>query len=229
MSTEPNRSPRWERRKESRPSELIAAALDLFVERGFAATRLDEVAARAGVSKGTLYLYFSSKEDLFKAVVRETIVPLIQSFREDLESSDATGAAMLRRYFSEWWTHFGATRLSGICKLVIAEAGNFPELARFFQEEVVAPNTALLREIIQRGIDRGEFRRVDLDIATHAWMAPLVLKGIWMHSIAPCCPNLPELDPEDFVAGHAQLVLDCLQPGQSGGLVPATPSGEATR
>ena len=80
------RAPRWERRKESRPAELIAAALDLFVERGFAATRLDEVAARAGVSKGTLYLYFDSKEDLFKAVIRETIVPLLSDFQRSMDS-----------------------------------------------------------------------------------------------------------------------------------------------
>ncbi|MBP8309195.1 MAG: helix-turn-helix transcriptional regulator, partial [Burkholderiaceae bacterium] len=97
------KAPRWERRKESRPAELIAAALDLFVERGFAATRLDEVAARAGVSKGTLYLYFESKEDLFKAVIRETIVPLLSDFQRSIEGANDPAAQVLTQFFRLWW------------------------------------------------------------------------------------------------------------------------------
>ncbi|MEN9760986.1 MAG: Fatty acid metabolism regulator protein, partial [Pseudomonadota bacterium] len=129
------RGPRWERRKERRPGELLDAALALFVERGFAATRLDDVAARAGVSKGTLYLYYASKDELFKAVVRENLVPLIENFRRDIEQSDAPGESLLRNFFEGWWSRVGATRLAGIVKLIMGEAGNFPELAQFFFEE----------------------------------------------------------------------------------------------
>ena len=182
----PLRPPRWERRKQARPGELLAAALDLFVERGFAATRLDEVAARAGVSKGTLYLYYASKEDLFKAVVRQNIVPLIDAFKRDVATSQADSAELLGAFFHGWWTRFGATRLAGIAKLVIGEAGNFPELARFFQEEVVGPNAALLRAIIERGVARREFRPIDLDATVHLWISPLVMRAVWECSIQPC-------------------------------------------
>lgn len=203
--------PKWERRKESRPAELVNAALDLFVERGFAATRLDDVAARAGVSKGTLYLYYPSKEDLFKAVISETVVPLLQAFRQDVEDSDAPSEELLALYFREWWQHFGATKLSGIAKLVVAEAGNFPELARFFQEQVAQPGSELLQALLQRGIDRGEFRPVDVEVAAHLWIAPLVLSAIWQNSILPCCPGAM-LDPRRMLDVHTAMMLDTLRP-----------------
>ena len=131
MPDQPRASSR--RRKSARPRELLDAALATFVERGFAAARPEEIALRAGVSKGTLYLYYASKEDLFKAVVRQNIVPLIEAFQRDVAESDASSSELLREFFVQWWTCFGATKLAGICKLVVGEAGNFPELARFFQ------------------------------------------------------------------------------------------------
>ena len=201
------RAPRWERRKESRPAELIAAALDLFVERGFAATRLDEVAARAGVSKGTLYLYFDSKEDLFKAVIRETIVPLLSDFQRSIEGVDDPAPQVLTQFVRLWWERFGSTRLAGIAKLIISEAGNFPEIALFFQQEVIVRNDALLAGIIQRGIDRGEFRPLDIRAACHLWMAPLVLKAIWSQSFDTLCPAEDRLDPAQFIAAHLEFVL----------------------
>ena len=214
-----SRSPRWERRKEARPGELLDAALDLFVERGFAATRLDDVAARAGVSKGTLYLYYASKEELFKAVVRQNIVPLIDAFRRDVAESQASSTELLRNFFEQWWTRFGATKLAGICKLVVGEAGNFPELARFFQQEVALPSALLLHSIIERGIAHGEFRQVDTEAAVHLWISPLVLRAIWERSIQPCCPPGFEVPIERFLEAHLQSVLAMLAsraPGRPG-------------
>ena len=205
-----DRAPRWERRKESRPAELLDAALELFVERGYAATRLEDVASRAGVSKGTLYLYYANKEELFRAVVSETIVPLIERFREDVERSDAPAAKLLERFFTEWWGRFGSTRLAGIAKLIVSEAGNFPEVAQFFYQAVVRPNTALLAMILQRGVDRGEFRAIDVPTAVHLWMSPLVMKAIWTHSMQPCCPPEDVVDPERFVRLHVDSVLRAL-------------------
>ena len=220
VSTGSQRSPRWERRKGARPGELLDAALDLFVEKGYAATRLDDVAARAGVSKGTLYLYYASKEDLFKAVVRQNIVPLIEAFERDVASSNATSAEQLGDFFRRWWSSFGATRLPGIAKLVVGEAGNFPELARFFQQEVVLRNAMLLRSIIERGIRQGEFRPVDIDACLHLWISPMVMRALWEHSILPCCPPGLEVPIERFLATHLDFVLGALapraQPGQSG-------------
>ena len=205
------RTPRWERRKDSRPAELLEAALNCFIERGYAATRLDDVATRAGVSKGTLYLYYPSKEDLFKAVVRRSLVPLIDEFRRDLEGSHAPSRDLLWHFFQGWWARVGETKLAGIAKLIIGEAGNFPELARFFQEEVTAPNMRLLSMILRRGIDRREFREIDTEVAVHLWMSPLILKAIWTHSILPCCPDLEAIPAERFLATHVQLILSVLE------------------
>ena len=119
-------SPRWARRKEARPQELLAAALEQFVERGYAATRLEDVARRAGVSKGTLYLYFANKEELFKAVVRENIVPVIGEAEQAIDGYAGHSATLFREIMLGWWQRIGDTPLSGIGKLMIAESGNFP-------------------------------------------------------------------------------------------------------
>ncbi len=204
------RGPRWERRKDSRPSELLDAALDTFVERGFAAARLEDVAARAGVSKGTLYLYYANKEELFKAVVRRSIAPLIAETRELIQRSAKDSESLLGEFLDIWWTRYGGTRLAGITKLVVGEAGNFPDLARFYNREVVSGNHELITMILQRGVDRGEFREIDVDAAAHHVMAPLVLKSIWLNSIEPCC-GAGKLDPQLFLAHHLDMLLRALR------------------
>ena len=121
--------PRWTRRKHARPEEITAAALELFVERGYANTRLEDVAARASISKGTLYLYFENKEELFKAVVREGLVSPLDAMKNVLEQFEGSSFELLRILLCGWWERVGSTRVSGIPKLIFAEAGNFPELA----------------------------------------------------------------------------------------------------
>lgn len=208
------RQPRWERRKESRHAELIDAALELFVARGYDATRLEDIAARAGVSKGTLYLYFAGKEELFKALVSETIVPLIHSFGEGIARSRAPSDELLHRFFFGWWSKVGATRLSGIAKMIVAEARNFPDMARFFQEEVITPASRVLASILERGIASGEFRPVDVEVAVNLWMSPIALKAIWSHSIGPCCAPELAIEPERFLNAHLEFVLSALAPGK---------------
>lgn len=204
-------APRWERRKESRPSELLSAALELFVERGYSSTRLEDVAARAGVSKGTLYLYFEGKQELFEAVVRTAIVPLIDDYRRDIDESAASADALLERYFRDWWTHFGATRLAGIARLIIGEATHFPEVASFFHREVIWPSRDLLTAIVRRGIERGEFRSVDPELSANLWLAPLVLKAVWMHSFDAIIADSAPIDPERFLAAHLENVRASLR------------------
>ena len=196
-----------ERRKEARPGELLDAALDLFVEKGFAATRAEEVAARAGVSKGTLFLYFQSKEELFKAVVRENISGHFKEWNEEFVAFEGNSAEMLRYCMNTWWDRVGATKASGITKLMMSEAGNFPELAMFYQQEVIQPGQALIRRVLQRGIDRGEFRPMDLDYAIYSVIAPVTFLMLAKHSAAVCVQNTTELDPKKYIATQLDNLL----------------------
>lgn len=196
-----------ERRKQDRPGELLDAALDLFVEKGFAATRVEEVAARAGVSKGTLFLYFPSKEDLFKAVVRKNVVHPVTQGAAEIEHFQGNSGQLLEWMMLQWWHRYGATKASGISKLIMSEATNFPELATFYRKEVIEPGQALVRSVLQRAIDQGEFRSVDVELALHAFMAPLLFLVMWKHSMAPCCPVSEQVKPEQFITQHAQLLV----------------------
>jgi AcrR family transcriptional regulator len=190
--------PRWERRKEARPAELLAAALDLFVEKGYAGTRLDDVAARAGVSKGTLYLYFANKEELFKAVARENIVTPLAEAAEVARTFEGPTADLLRAVIGAWWKEFGATHAGGLAKLMMAESGNFPEIAAFFLEEVIEPWHGLLGSVIERGIKRREFRAIDVPLFTRVMTAPLVMLSLWNRSFGVC--SAQPMDAEAFVA-----------------------------
>ena len=184
------------RRKQARPSELVAAALDLFVEKGFAATRAEEVATRAGVSKGTLFLYFASKEDLFKAVVRENISGLYPEWSGELDNFSGSTAELLHYCMQAWWSRIGDTKASGISKLIMSEAQNFPEIADFYQHEVVEPGSELIRRILQRGMDRGEFRPVDMQYGVYVVLAPMMFLVMWKHSLGACLPAQTRIDPQ---------------------------------
>lgn len=204
------------RRKEARPQELTAAALSLFVEKGFAATRLDEVAARAGVSKGTLYLYFDSKEALFLAVIREGIVPIIDEGRKLLVAHADDPVRMLREYLFGWWSLFGATELGGVPKLMTSEAQNFPEVAQYYLREVIQPGKALMQAVLDRGVAKGVFRPTDSALVTHILMAPLLHLALWRHSFAVCC-QVPDMDPTAYLETYFDLVLKGLAAAPEGG------------
>jgi TetR/AcrR family transcriptional regulator len=202
----PERAKR-ERRKEARPGELLEAALDLFVDKGFAATRAEEVAARAGVSKGTLFLYFPSKEELFKAVVVENLSGRFTEWNAEFEAFEGSTCDMLRYCMRIWWERVGSTKASGLTKLMLSEGRNFPELAEFYRREVVRPGHALLRRIIRRGIDSGEFAPVDVDHAIYAVIAPMMFLMLWKHSAMICVDDQAEIDPEKYLAIQAETVL----------------------
>ncbi len=201
---------RWRRRKEARPSEILGAALDVFRERGFAAARLEDVARRAGVSKGTLYLYFPSKEAIFKALVRESILPNIaraEAFAREYQGSPA-------RLLGELLTGFGLQitsddRLSAFPKLMIAEAGNFPELARFYLSQVIHRAFRLIVQILKRGVAAGEFAPMNYPATARLAVAPIVFLALWRHSFAvhdrgaPSAPSLVHRHVELFLAGLA--------------------------
>ncbi len=198
------------RRKEARPGELLAAALDLFVEKGFAATRVEEVAQRAGVSKGTLFLYFPSKEELFKAVVRQSLSGRLHEWDTEVENFTGSSADLLRHGMLSWWERVGDTQASGITKLMLTEAHNFPEMAAFYQTEVVQPYQSLVQRILQRGVDSGEFAPLDTDLASYSVTGPLIFMALWKHSMAlPCAPAT--LNPQQYIAAQLHLLLDGLR------------------
>ena len=173
----------------------MAAALDLFVAQGYAGTRLDDVAAHAGVSKGTLYLYFDTKEALFKAVVRENIVRSLLQARALAERYPGRTDALLHELIHSLWRNVGDTQASGIVKLMMAESGNFPEIARFYFDEVIQPAHEMIEHVIERGIRRGEFRPVAVGSYMRVMVAPIVMLMLWRHSFGPCCNdsiNVPE-------------------------------------
>ena len=200
-------APKRERRKEARPGELLDAALDLFVGKGFSATRVEEVAARAGVSKGTLFLYFQSKEDLFKAVVRENIANKFPAWQEEFITFEGTSSDMLRYALVSWWERIGKTRASGITKLVMSEAQNFPEIAAFYQEEVIKPGNAMIYSILERGVQSGEFRDIDQEQAVHIIVAPMIFLMMWKHSMGACAASAKIVDPEQFIHMQVDVLL----------------------
>ena len=208
MAANPKNEPRWTRRKHARPEEITAAALESFVERGYAATRLEDVAARAGISKGTLYLYFANKEELFKAVVREALVSPIAEVRGVVDQFDGSTFDLLRMMLFGWWERVGATRVSGIQKLIFAEAGNFPELARFYVAEVVDPGHEVIAAIVKRGIARGEFRDLDPDYAAQMIAAPMVFLIMWSRSLAHHATR--KIEPMRYLETHFEMLSHAL-------------------
>ncbi len=197
-----------QRRKEARPQELLDAALELFVEKGFAATRSEEVAARAGVSKGTLYLYYPSKEELLKAVIRANLTQLIAEGSGLAECFEGSTPELLALLMNTWWQRVGNTPAAGIHKIMLSEVRNFPEIAQFYQHEVIEPAETLLARTLERGIERGEFRPMPVREVTMLLFAPMIFMALHKHSIGACGVPLQEnIDPARVIATHIDVVL----------------------
>jgi AcrR family transcriptional regulator len=194
-----------QRRKDARPQELLDAALSLFVEKGFAATRADEVAQRAGVSKGTLYLYYPSKEELFKAVLGRFLSSRIAATAEQVEAYRGEMGPLLQDLLVDWWQQTYASPASATFKIMICEVRNFPEIADYYVREVVEPGHALLARIVQRGIDSGEFRSVSVDNAVHSLLLPMIMLCTHKHALGACTPH--QIDGHRFIADHVALVV----------------------
>ncbi len=203
--------PLRQRRKETRPQELLDAALELFVEKGFAATRSEEVAQRAGVSKGTLYLYYPSKHELFKAVVRQNLSNLIAEGLELSKHFVGTASQLLVELINVWWERMGNTPAAGIHKIVLSEVRNFPDLAQFYTDEVIKPADQLFSGAVQRGIASGEFRDLPVHEVAHALMAPVIFMALHRHSFGACPVVGVEMDPAVMLRTQLDLVLRGLQ------------------
>lgn len=167
-------APRWQRRPEERPTEILEAALLVFGERGYAGTRLEDVARQAGVSKGTVYLYFDSKESLFRDMVRAKVGAAIAESRETVRQHTGSSEILLRKIMEILWRGMRNDGKARLSRLVHSELANFPELARFYFAEVVIPARELVSSIISRGIEAGEFGPVNPDLIGRSICVTLV-------------------------------------------------------
>lgn len=210
MSSTLSPIPSRQRRKEARPAELLEAALALFGEKGFAATRIEEVALRAGVSKGTLYLYYPSKEELFKAVIEHYLSASIADTALQVEAYRGQMAPLLQDLLVRWWQQVYASPASATFKIIISESRNFPEIAEYYVHSVIEPGSALIGSIIQRGVATGEFRAVDVDSIVHSLVLPMVMLCAHKHGLGACSHH--QIDGHAFIAAHVALVVRGLTP-----------------
>jgi AcrR family transcriptional regulator len=191
----------------------LEAALRSFAERGFAGTRLEDVAASAGVSKGTVYLYFESKERLFEAVIREAVTPSIDQADALLDAFEGSTPNLLRTLFMVLEGALNGP-FPAVAKIILAESGNFPALARMWGDLAVRRAFGLARRVIQRGVDRGELRPVSPDEIVPLVMAPFMLLGVWRQSLGPHV-NIP-MDSHAVIAAHLDTLLRGLAAPETG-------------
>ena len=171
--------PKYQRRKEDRPQEIADAAFAAFAEKGYSATRIDDVAKRAGISKGLTYLYYKTKEDLFKAVVKNVVVRRIDVLIGDVESTELSSEAFIRGPLLEFMKKVPGSPIAIVIRLLISEGPRHPDLVSYYYDNVVARGLQAITQFVERGVERGEFRREALDLQPHLFMAPMMLSIIW--------------------------------------------------
>ena len=195
------------RRKAERPQEILEAAFVEFSRNGYAMTTLDRVAEHAGVTKGTIYVYFENKEHLFISMVREVTKAALDTVHEMLETHEGTTADLLRAQFSFIYQHIVEDRRRReVLRMLIAEAPRFPELADRYHQEILRPCLDMLRQAIQRGMDRGEFRKSAIVDLPQIVIAPIALVDLWMMMFDDRQP----LDMKAYFNAHLDLVLNGL-------------------
>jgi AcrR family transcriptional regulator len=193
-----------------RPHEILEAALALFVEKGFAGTRLDDVAARAGLSKAGIYLYFEDKMALFQGVIRQAIGSNLMTFEALAKTHQGPVAALIPGFLDFMASRVEDTPMASIAKVVIAESRAFPEIGRFYLKEVIGRGVPLFEGLIARGVATGEFRPVDPMLAVRSLVGPMVLSIIWKTVFEPI--GAEKLDVRALARHHADLMLHALRP-----------------
>ncbi len=200
--------PKWRRRKEDRPGDICAAALQVFAEKGFAGARIEEIARRAGLSKGALYLYFPTKEALFRAVVRDTVAPNIEAIRRSVLASDLPFADLVRLLLPRVAEIITSVPLGAVLKMVVGESRNFPELAKVWHDDVVLGAVTILSGAIEGAQTRGEVRPGDPRIHAFSLVGPMLLGVLWRETFTPV--GAAEVDLPAIARQHAETVLDGL-------------------
>ena len=169
----------YQRRKEDRPQEITAAAFEAFAQHGYSATKVEDVARRAGVSKGLLYLYFKTKEELFKAVIRGVVIPRVDLLHEQLESSDLSAEEFIRGPVLDFMKRIPGSPVSVVVRLMIAEAPKHPDLVEFYWQNVASRGLGALQALLDRGVQSGEFRRTAVNDLPQLLIAPVMMSVVW--------------------------------------------------
>lgn len=194
--------PRFHRRKEDRPQEITEAAFEVFAEKGYAATRVEEVARRAGVSKGLTYLYFKTKEELFKAVVKSVVVRRIDALLATVARSELSSEAFIRGPLLDFMKQVPGSPVAIVIKLLIAEGQRHPDLVDYYWDKVVSKGLTAIAAFLERGVDRGEFRRTTVNDLPQILLAPMLLSIIWRLVFAE-----RELDTDKLMETQIDMLL----------------------
>ncbi len=196
-----------ELQKEARRSAIIDAALEEFAAQGFTATKLDDVAVRAGIGKGTIYLYFDSKESLFEEVVRRNLLGSREMVENFIANFEGSTSELLAQHFRNMYLFIQKDKIPALMAMIIGETVRFPALSRFFHDEVIKPSQELLARIIRRGVERGEFRKDAAEVYSQILIAPVLLGAVGklqFHAFAP-------IDMADFSEKHIDFILRALK------------------
>ena len=204
--------PRFKRRKEDRPAEITEAALSVFSEKGYDAARVDDVAQRAGVSKGLLYLYFKTKEELFKAVIKSFITPKIKDLQSQIESSDRSAEEFLRGPFLEFAKQVPRSPVKILVRLMVAEGSKHPDLVAYYWENVAKSGIALLTEVFAKGVRDGHFRQSALNAFPHLLVSPVLFSVVWSIVFS----KQQQLDIDTMLEQHLNLILNSISLNNAG-------------
>ncbi len=198
---------------QERADAIIGAALEEFADKGYAGARLDDVAARAGISKGLVYVYFETKEALFKAAVRRILIPRFESLIAEIEASDLPTADILRGPLLGFMQKLPKSRLRVLLRLMIAEGPKHPDLTAFYHDEVIARGKAFLGRLLERGMTRGEVRPNTLQEFPHLVIAPMLVAVVWSMLFERHAP----LDTDRMLAAHIENVVTLIaaEPGHA--------------
>lgn len=199
--------PRFQRRKEDRPAEITEAAMQAFAEKGYAATRVDEVAKRAGVSKGLLYLYFKTKEDLFKAVIRSFVTPRVEALTRLVAENEMPASAFLRGPFLDFAKTIPRSPARKLVRLLVAEGPKHPDLIKWYWDNVVSHGLSAVRDLIRSGVERGEFRPNAVEEFPQLLIGPVLVSMLWLQLFNKHAP----LDIDRLLESHVELLLRAIE------------------
>ena len=198
--------PKYQRRKEDRPQEIADAAFEAFAENGYAATRIDDVARRAGVSKGLTYLYYKTKEDLFKAVVRNVVVRRVDALLVTVATTELSSEEFIRGPLLDFMKRVPGSPIAIVIRLLISEGPRHPDLVDYYYDNVVARGLEAIRRFVERGVERGEFKREALELQPQLFLAPMMLSMIWRLVFSD-----KELDTDRLMEDQVDLLINSLK------------------